>query len=63
MLQFLNNTNKSIPIQNSKAAKAIKKNDNEYKFKSSVRLPKKIESINKTTHTISENNNKSKKLN
>lgn len=50
-------------MQNSKAANAIKKNDNEYKFKSSVRLPKKIESINKITHTISENNNKSKKLN
>lgn len=63
ILKFLKRTNNSIPIENSKPAKANKKKEIEYRFKSSIRLPLNIDIIYNITQTNSEKSKTDKKLN
>ena len=61
--KFLNRTSNSIPIENSKPAKANKKKEIEYRFKSSIRLPLNIDITYNITQTNSEKSKTDKKLN
>ena len=63
ILKFLNRTSNSIPIENSKPAKANKKKEIEYRFKSSIRLPLNIDITYNITQTNSEKSKTDKKLN
>jgi len=63
ILKFLKRTSNSIPIENSKPAKANKKKEIEYRFKSSIRLPLNIDITYNITQTNSEKSKTDKKLN